>query len=211
MITRLVLATRNRGKVREFRGLFEGVSGLEVISLHDIDKIPDIVEDGATFEENARKKASHVTAATGLLTLADDSGLEVDALDGAPGVYSARFAGDGADDAANNRKLLERLSHVPDARRSARFRCVLALAIPRATDGGEIHIEYGVCEGQIGWSARGNNGFGYDPLFIPRGQTKTMAELSPEEKNRISHRAQALRQMRSYIVSTRSPFVRADR
>lgn len=200
MTARFVLATRNRGKIAEFERLFKGVSEIEVLSLNDLGEVAEVVEDGATFEDNAKKKACQVAQSSGLIALADDSGLEVDALEGAPGVYSARFAGDGADDAANNRKLLELLSDVPTERRKARFRCALALAAPNVADAADVHVEHGVCEGQIGWSPRGHNGFGYDPLFIPQGGTLTMAELPAEEKNSISHRARATRQMREYIL-----------
>jgi XTP/dITP diphosphohydrolase len=200
MTIRFVLATRNRGKIAEFNHLFAGVSEIEVLSLHDLGEVAEVIEDGATFEDNAKKKACQVARSCGLIALADDSGLEVDALNGEPGVYSARFAGDEADDAANNRKLLELLSDVPAERRKARFRCVLALAVPNGANTAEVHLERGVCEGQIGWAPRGRNGFGYDPLFIPQGQNLTMAELPAQEKNRISHRARATRQMREYIM-----------
>jgi XTP/dITP diphosphohydrolase len=151
-----------------------------------------VVEDGATLGENALKKAHVVASATGMLTLADDSGLEVDALGGRPGVRSARFAHDGATDAENNAALLAALDapRTNTAPRSARFRCVLALADPRSPLP-HTHTVEGVCEGTIERTPHGTGGFGYDPIFLVAGSDKTMAELSPEEKNRISHRARA--------------------
>lgn len=198
----LVVATQNRGKLDEIRHLFEG-TGVQVLSLGDVTKreIP-IVEDGETFEENAVKKAKAVAAATMMLTLADDSGLEVDALGGAPGVRSARFAGERATDAENNAALLAALDALeadPSGARTtdykARFRCVLVLVDPFVKDGEPFVVE-GTCEGRITRTPRGSGGFGYDPLFLVEGTDKTMAELSEGEKNRISHRARAAEKLK---------------
>ncbi len=201
--TRLLLATRNRGKVSEFRALLAAVPDIELLGLDDVPPLPEVVEDGDTFEANAVKKALSVAAGSGLLAMADDSGLEVDALDGAPGVYSARFAGQGATDSDNYRKLLEMLKDVSEARRAARFRCVLALACPAVSSpsGAEVvRLEHGVCEGRILFDPRGSHGFGYDPVFLPEGHERGMAELSAEEKNRISHRARAAAQMCDFLA-----------
>jgi XTP/dITP diphosphohydrolase len=199
MTTNLVLATKNPGKVREFRALFWDLPRLRVHALDEVGKLPDVVEDGKTFEENAIKKAREIAAATGMLALADDSGLEVDALGGKPGVYSARYAGRQGNDEANNDKLLADMSHVPDGERRARFRVVLALADPNGPLGTEVHVEHGVCEGEILRARRGSEGFGYDPLFRPEGRTESMAELPPDEKNAISHRAEAAAKMRAFL------------
>lgn len=190
-MTRLLFATRNAGKLRELRAL-TAPHGIEVVSLDEVAPFDEVDEDAPTFAGNAEKKARAALAATGLAALADDSGLEVDALGGAPGVRSARYA-QPHDDAANNQKLLAALAEVPDGRRTARFRCALALVTPK----GRLLTADGTCEGAIAHAPRGSGGFGYDPLFIvaalPGG--RTMAELSPDEKNRISHRGQALRAM----------------
>lgn len=186
---RLVLASRNKGKLRELEQLLEGL-GFEIVLLDAYEGLPDIPETGSTFRENAVIKAAKAAELTGTLCLADDSGLEVDFLDGAPGVYSSRFAGEAKDDWANNQKLLELLDGVPEPLRTARFKSVVAVANPE----GRVETVEGVCEGVIGTEPRGSNGFGYDPLFVVKGQGgKTMAELEPEVKNRISHRAMALR------------------
>jgi len=199
MTTNLVLATKNPGKVREFRALFWDLPRLRVQALDELGKLPDVVEDGKTFEENAIKKAREIAAATGMLVLADDSGLEVDALGGRPGVHSARYAGRQGNDEANNDKLLAELAHVPDGQRRARFRVVLVLADPNGPLGDDVHIEEGVCEGEILRGRRGTDGFGYDPLFKPDGHDLSMAELPPEEKNTISHRASAAAKMRAFL------------
>ncbi|MGO9835672.1 MAG: RdgB/HAM1 family non-canonical purine NTP pyrophosphatase [Polyangiaceae bacterium] len=192
----LVVATSNRGKLEELRALFAGLA-LEVRAASELlGESPNIVEDGSTFVENAVKKARAVARATMTLTLADDSGLEVDALDGRPGVKSARFAHDRATDAENNAALLSALdafgdpADVPRGGFPARFRCALALVDP-FTGGGEPRTVEGVCEGAITRTPRGSGGFGYDPLFVVAGTDKTMAELHAEEKNRVSHRARA--------------------
>jgi XTP/dITP diphosphohydrolase len=184
---RVLLATRNAGKLRELRELLDGVDvRLESLAAHP--EVGDVEEDGATFEENARKKAGHAARASGLWSIAEDSGLCVDALGGAPGVRSARYAGVHGDDAANNARLLRDLASIRD--RSARYVCVLALARP---DGEVVVTTRGVCEGSIALEPRGKGGFGYDPIFVPeRIPHVTMAELAPEQKNLISHRGQGL-------------------
>ena len=182
---KLLIATRNAHKLQEITALFAG-HGLTIVSALDYPDIPDVEEDGKTLEANACKKAETLCQATGLPALADDTGLEVAALGGAPGVYSARYAGVPPDYAANNRKLLAELTGHRD--RSARFRCVIALARP----GQPTEWVEGICAGAIALAPRGEQGFGYDPLFIPNGQPSTFAELSEAEKNRISHRGLAL-------------------
>lgn len=184
---RLVVATRNAGKLKEIRFILRDLP-VEVSSLLDYPGIPPAVEDGETFEANASKKALHVARSTGLLTLADDSGIEVDALDGAPGVHSARFAGAEATDEANNSKLLELLEDVPEEERSARFRCVVALATPE----GRVELAEGVCEGRVADRELGDKGFGYDPLFYVAAYGMTFGELPEGIKNAISHRGRAL-------------------
>lgn len=190
----LVLATRNDGKIAEMRACLDG-SGWVVRSCRDVPGCPLVEETGATFAENALLKARAVATFSHHFALADDSGLEVDALASAPGIHSARFTGADATDVSNNAALLERLSGVPDEARTARFRCVIAVAAP---DGRTWTVE-GVCEGQIGRTPRGTAGFGYDPLFIPAGSTQTFAELDREIKNRISHRGQAMRAARALL------------
>jgi len=186
---KLLFATRNRGKLRELAQLI-APHGWTALSLDDA-TVPPVDEDADTFAGNAEKKARAAFAATGIPSLADDSGLEVDALDGAPGVRSARYSGD-HDDAANNAALLAALDGVPDARRTARFRCALAFV-----DGaGPARVASGTCEGRIAHAPRGSGGFGYDPLFLVDGAGgRTMAELAPDEKNAVSHRGRALRAM----------------
>ncbi len=193
-MTRLVVATRNRGKLDEIRAILASLP-VEVASLADYPEIEPIEEDGATFEANAVKKALHVAASTGHLTLADDSGIEVDALDGAPGVHSARFAGPEATDEANNAKLLELMKAVPDAERTARFRCVVAIATPE----GHLEVAEGVCEGLVARRERGDKGFGYDPLFLVPEWGMTFGELPEGIKNAISHRGRALAAARNAL------------
>ncbi len=194
------MATNNRGKLEELRELLEGLP-VDLLTLADVGaKDLVIVEDGTTFEQNATKKARAVADATMMLTIADDSGLEVDALGGQPGVRSARFAHDRATDSENNAALLARLDEVgepDDGRFPARFRCVLALVDP--FEGVEPHLSEGRCEGAITKTPRGTGGFGYDPLFVVEGTDKTMAELAAEEKNRISHRALACLRLRPVL------------
>ncbi len=181
----LLLATRNRHKLDEIRAIL-GTPGLVLKSALDFPHLPDVVEDGATFEANAEKKAVTLAKATGCWALADDSGLEVDALEGAPGVFSARYAGEPTDYAANNQKLLRELHNAKH--RTARFRCVIALSNPE----GRVRFVDGRCEGRIIDELRGAEGFGYDPLFIPDGFELTFAEMPATQKNAISHRARAL-------------------
>ncbi len=183
---KLFIATGNLHKLREIRAIL-AVPGLDITSPRDWPTpLPPIEEDGLTFEDNAVKKALFTAFATGLWTLADDSGLEVDALDNAPGVRSARYAGEPSQDAANNALLLKNLAH--STNRRARFRCALALCSPK----GHCQVVDGVCPGSLLTAPRGANGFGYDPLFVPDRYTKTFAEMPDTEKNKISHRAQAL-------------------
>ncbi len=200
MISRqLIFATRNAGKVAELKLLLSDVP-IDIISVADYSRpLPDVVEDGKTFVENAIKKAACVAEQTGLLALADDSGLEVDALDGAPGVLSARFAGPGATDAANNRKLLERLEGVASPR-TARFRCALVLVDPA---GGTNHpiVTEGCCEGHILDEGRGCDGFGYDPLFYLPELDATFAEVGSEVKSQRSHRAIAMKAMKPRLIA----------
>lgn len=205
----LVIATNNRGKLDELRHLLAGID-VEILSLQDVSKRPiHVVEDGDTFEANAIKKARIVAETTMMLTLADDSGLEVEALGGAPGVRSARFAGERATDAENNAALLASLDALTaDAAGftravdfNARFRCVLALVDPFVRDG-EPYVASGSCSGKIVRTPRGSGGFGYDPLFLVDGTDKTMAELSEEEKNLISHRARAAQSLRLTLEKT---------
>ncbi|MCC6217066.1 MAG: RdgB/HAM1 family non-canonical purine NTP pyrophosphatase [Polyangiaceae bacterium] len=196
---RIVLATTNRGKVAELAELL-AQPHLELSSVVDTLGRPLVVdEDGDTFLANAAVKARAVLAATGLPSLADDSGLEVDALDGRPGVRSARFAGAAASDQENIDALLAALAHLPDPwARSARFRCVLALALP----GGEFLTAEGCCDGWIALAPRGDAGFGYDPVFVsPELGGRTLAEVSREDKARVSHRARAARALRPHLGS----------
>lgn len=186
MTNKLLIATHNPGKVREYRELLAGLS-LEITYLDAEGISLEVEETGGTFAENAIQKAAAYARASDLWTWADDSGLEVDALGGGPGVHSARYAGPGASDADRRRRLLNALAGVPWNRRTARFRCVVALATP----GGEVRTADGVCEGVIAFGPAGSNGFGYDPVFYLPERGATMAQLPPEEKNRISHRGRA--------------------
>ncbi len=229
---KLVLATHNRGKVRELQAMFTdmnsprdaagivsifdsdvnraiqrpqlaqgGRTGLnnqneiDVLSLDDVPDTPEVVEDGETYQENAVKKATALAEHTGYFALADDSGLEADALHGAPGIHTARYAGEYASDAARIKKLLDALKDVADSHRTARFKCAIALAAPT----GQTHVVIGVCEGRLIRSPRGLQGFGYDPIFVPVGYDKTFAELGVDVKNRISHRAKALEKLKKHL------------
>ncbi|MCL4514017.1 MAG: XTP/dITP diphosphatase [Firmicutes bacterium] len=197
MEKRLVLSSRNNYKLTELKGLLSDLE-IQIASLKDFPEMPPVVEDGKTFKENAAKKALAAAQFTKLLALADDSGLEVDALHGQPGVLSARFSGEGATDEANNARLLELLRDVPEGKRAARFRCAIAIATPE----GQIEYAEGSCEGAIAFAPRGTNGFGYDPLFMPDGfGGRTFAELQPGEKNAISHRGRALAATRQLLVA----------
>ncbi len=187
---KIILATQNQGKVRELRELLVD-EDIEVLSLLDIPDWEDVEENGVTFAENAALKAREAVRRTGLIALADDSGLEVDALDGAPGVYSARYAGEPKDDERNIDKLLHLLEMVPENKRTARFRCALVMATPF----GEEYLTEGAVEGHILTQRRGSDGFGYDPVFYLPEFAETMAELTLTEKNTLSHRAQAFRKV----------------
>jgi XTP/dITP diphosphohydrolase len=191
----LLVATRNLGKLKEIRALLAPLQ-VTVRGLADFPELPEIVEDGLTFAANAEKKAATIARLTGCPTLADDSGLEVAALGGAPGIHSARYAGADADDAANNRKLLAALAELPPRQRAAAFVCVMALCAPD----GSCRTFAGRLEGEIIDKARGTEGFGYDPLFVVAGQQRTLAEIPLAEKNRISHRAQALAQVVAVLL-----------
>jgi XTP/dITP diphosphohydrolase len=190
----VIIATRNAGKAKEFVQLFSEL-GWTVRTLLDYDNIPDVEETGETFEENARIKAETVSSLLNAAVLADDSGLEIDALDGRPGVYSARYAGAEKNDEANIEKVLQELKNVPPEKRTARFRCVLAFAAP----GEKTRFFSGTCEGKILTEKRGSNGFGYDPIFYVEEKGKTMAEMDPGEKNQISHRADAVRKLKDWL------------
>jgi len=183
---KLLLATNNKGKAREYRSLLSGVP-FELVTPDEIGINTEVEEVGKSFEENARLKAATLATESQLLSLADDSGLEVDALGGEPGTLSARYAGEGASDEDRVSYLLTKLEGVPEERRTARFRCVIAIATPE----GDVELCSGECEGVIAFEPRGDKGFGYDPIFYLPELKKTMAELPPEEKNRISHRGKA--------------------
>ena len=188
-----MLATTNPGKVREYVALLGGLP-VRLVRLDEVG-LAQGPETGATFAENAVQKARHAAAGSGLVALADDSGLEVDGLGGAPGVRSARYAGEAADDEANRRRLIRELAAVPAERRTARFRCAVAIARPGAGEGSEpeiLALVEGTCEGVVLTEPRGAHGFGYDPLFLLPERGLTLAELPPEEKNRLSHRARAV-------------------
>lgn len=192
---KVVIATKNKGKAKEFKDFFAAYD-IEAISLLDIYKdIPEIEETGKTFAENARLKAEQIAAILKKPVLADDSGLIIDALNGRPGIFSARYAGEDKSDQANIEKVLYELKEIPQGERTARFICVLAVAIPNE----KTIFKTGYCEGVITISQMGMNGFGYDPIFVPTGYSKTMAEISPNEKNRISHRCNAMTQLEEWI------------
>ena len=196
MKKKLLIASRNQKKKKELQQILSDLN-FELLSLDDLPPLPEVEEDGMTFTENAIKKAVTVARQTGLLTLADDSGLSVDALQGAPGVFSARYSGPEANDEKNNQKLLRALEDIPDADRSARFVCVIALASPD----GQVQTVEGSCEGRIDHILKGNAGFGYDPLFIPEGFEVSFAQLEPSIKNTISHRGKALALIKPVLES----------
>ena len=189
----LLIATTNAGKLAEIEAALKELP-VRILSLKDFPAAPEVVEDGATFEENAVKKARALAAFSGLPALADDSGLEVDALGGAPGIYSARYSGDDADDARNNRKLLDQLAGLPEERRGARFVCVLALSAPQ----GEWLFR-AECPGRIAFAPRGAHGFGYDPLFLYAPLGRTFGELDRETKSSVSHRGLALQKLKAAL------------
>ena len=191
---RLLLATNNPGKAAEYRALLEGC-GWELVTPRDLGLHLEVEEVGGDYAENATIKAEAFTKASGLVALADDSGIEVEALGGAPGPLSARFGGEGASDQQRVALLLERLAGVPPERRSARFRCLIAVARPA----GEVSLFEGQCEGRVAEEPRGEGGFGYDPVFLLPERGLTIAELPPEEKNAVSHRGRAARQARALL------------
>jgi XTP/dITP diphosphohydrolase len=195
MSRRLLLGTRNPGKIYEIK-LILGDLPLEFSSLNDFPHVEVPVEDADTYAGNAIKKARFYAREAGVLALADDSGLEVEALDGAPGVISHRYAGDEADDAGRRKFLLSKLAETRSDNRRARFVCAIAIATPA---GEVVNLCEGICEGMITFEPRGELGFGYDPLFVPDGYEKTFGELSDEVKNQISHRARALLKLRDFL------------
>ena len=191
---RLLVASTNQGKLREYRRLLAGVP-FDIIGPADVGIDAEVDETGATFEENAILKATTLCAASGLPTLADDSGLEVDALEGEPGVRSARYAGENATDADRVKFLLKKLKRVPEGYRSGRFRCIIAVALP----GGRVELFNGECSGEIALAPKGDKGFGYDPVFYLPELGKTMAELPMELKNQLSHRSRAAARAKVFL------------
>jgi XTP/dITP diphosphohydrolase len=194
MTKQIVLATRNRHKLQEVRDMLSGMP-LEILSCDAFAGCPDVEEDGATFAENALKKARAIARHTGHITIADDSGLEVDALGGQPGIYSARFAGEPADDRRNNEKLLRKLASVPDEKRGAQFTCSIAIVDGR----GREKVVEGVCRGVIIRTPKGVQGFGYDPLFADTASGLTFAEMDAGHKNSISHRSRAMCELKKIL------------
>jgi XTP/dITP diphosphohydrolase len=192
---RLLLATNNKGKIREYKSLLLGIP-FQIATPAEIGIPPNVDETGVSFEENAGLKALSMARQSGLLSLADDSGLEVDALGGEPGVHSHRFAGEGASDADRVNFLLAKLKGIPENKRTAQFRCVIAIAEPH----GKTDLFSGICRGVIISEPRGNNGFGYDPVFLIPKLGKTMAELTLDEKNLISHRARAAEKAKEFLM-----------
>ena len=191
----IVIATRNRKKIEEIKRIVEGIS-ISILTLDDFPECPEVKEDGVTFEENAIKKAAAIAAFTGKFALADDSGLEVYAMNGAPGTLSARYAGEDADDRKNIEKLLYEMRSIALKKRGARFVCCIALASPD----GSVKTFMGYVEGKIGMEPKGLSGFGYDPIFYPERHTRTFAEMSDNEKDALSHRGKALRQLQRYLI-----------
>ncbi|MEK3890551.1 XTP/dITP diphosphatase [Bacillus sp. FSL K6-3431] len=195
MTKKMIIATKNIGKVKEFEALFFPYD-VKVLSLLDLEDLPDIEETGSTFEENAVLKAEGIARLTGTVVIADDSGLIIDELDGSPGIFSARYAGTDKDDNANIDKVLMEMKDVPEDKRTARFYCALAFAIP----GVRTEVVAGKCEGKILGEREGVNGFGYDPIFYVDVAGKSMAEILPTEKNRISHRSLALKKLEPLVA-----------
>jgi XTP/dITP diphosphohydrolase len=198
MSHKLVLATRNQGKIEEFRRILEELAPgqIEIIGVDQFPHLVDVNETGSTFEENSLLKARYTSEATGLPAIADDSGLCVDALNGDPGIYSARWAGTHGDDRANLEKVLEQLKDVPDEKRTAYFICVATLVLPD----GRQQVSEGRFEGHILHAPVGNNGFGYDPIFQPLGMSISSAQMSPEEKDLVSHRGKSLRSLAPHVI-----------
>jgi XTP/dITP diphosphohydrolase len=199
MVIELLVATTNSGKFAEVQAYLEPLP-LSILSLRHLERWPAVIEDGATFEENALKKARTLAKYSGYLTLADDSGLEVDALGGAPGIYSARYGGEDGNDEKNNEKLLRELEDVPEEKRTARFVCALAVCAPK-TWGIEEWTVRKHCEGRIAFARKGQNGFGYDPLFFYPPFAKTFGEIDRETKATVSHRGKALKKLASVLPS----------
>jgi XTP/dITP diphosphohydrolase len=199
MSHQLLLATRNKGKIEEFRRILDAIAPgeIELIGLDQFPHLHDVVEDGATFQENALKKAREMSIATGIPAIADDSGLCIDALNGDPGIFSARWAGMHGDDAANTAKVLEQLKDVPDQERQAHFTCVAALYLPD----GRSHCEEARFDGQILHAPIGEFGFGYDPIFRPDGFELSSAQMSAEAKDAISHRGKSLRAIAPHVIT----------
>ena len=193
----LLLGTRNVGKLREIKTILGNIHW-PIRSLDEFENFDTPAETATTYSANAILKAQFYARATGLCALADDSGLEVEALGGAPGVYSARYAGQGASDTDRRKLLLSELTHVPAELRTARFVCVVAIATP---DGTILNVSEGICTGTLGFESRGDGGFGYDPLFVPHGFNQTFAELPDSIKNQISHRARALLKAKEFLTS----------
>jgi XTP/dITP diphosphohydrolase len=191
---RIIFATGNKDKMKEIRAILADL-GMEILSMKEAGLTADITEDGVTFEENAEIKALAIAGLCRDIVLADDSGLEIDALGGEPGIYSARYLGEDTSYRVKNKNLIDRLEGIPDEKRTARFVCVIAAVFPD----GSSEVVRGVIEGRIGYEERGNNGFGYDPIFIAPEYGCTTAELSEEQKNRISHRGKALEMMKIII------------
>lgn len=191
---KIVLATGNQHKVREFQQILNADT-LEIVPQSAFPGCPEVVEDGINFEENALKKARAIAAHTGCIAMADDSGLEVDALNGKPGIYSARYAGDPRSDERNIAFLLDAMRHVDETQRGAQFRCVIAVVTP----GGRELVAQGLCRGRITAQPLGNDGFGYDPVFLHEPSGRTFAQLSSDKKNSISHRGQAVRNLHKLL------------
>ena len=194
-IHEIVVATRNRKKVDEIARMLDG-TGIKLLTLDEAGECPEVVEDAPDFRGNALKKAIVISSCTQKAALADDSGLVVDALDGRPGVYSARFAGPEAGDRENNAKLLKELEGLPDEKRTARFVCALAFVTPE----GKEHVFNGAVEGRIAVRPLGQSGFGYDPLFVPEGHQRSFAQMSPQDKDSMSHRGRAIRAFVGFLL-----------
>jgi len=199
MSHKLLLATRNKGKIEEFRRILEveAPGEIELVGLSQYPDLHDVVEDGKTFHENALKKAREMCEGSGIPAIADDSGLCVDFLDGAPGIFSARWAGSHGDDIANTAKVLEQMKDVPDEKRGAHFTCVAALYLPD----GRRHVEEAEFQGSLLRAPVGEHGFGYDPIFCPQGYSISSAEMSAHEKDAISHRGKSLRAIAPHVIT----------
>ena len=202
-ILEIIAATKNKGKVREIRKALKGL-GLKIYSLNDFSDVPKIKEDGESYTENALKKARFYSKYFKKLTIADDSGLEVDMLKGLPGIYSARYAGEGASDRKNNQKLLREMEGIRISKRGASFKCAMAIV----SYNGREAVAEGSCKGRIGFREMGEKGFGYDPIFILPQYGKTMAQLTLEEKNRVSHRGKALRKLKKIMTKFQAPITK---